>query len=48
MGMSKVGEINTGEKEGDKIYEDTYIMGVKAAMILQPRPRRPNSKTQVE
>ena len=32
MGMSKVGEINTGEIEGDKIYEALYIMGMKAAM----------------
>ena len=43
--MSKVEEINTVEKiEGDKIYEDSSIMGVKAAIRLQPRPRRPDSK----
>ena len=43
--MSKVGEINTGEKlEGDKVYEAMYIMGRKAAIRLQSRPCRPNSK----
>ena len=28
--MSKVEKINTVEKEGDKIYEAMYIMGMKA------------------
>ena len=43
--MNKVGEINTGEKlEGDKVYEAMYIMGIKAAIRLQSRPCRPNSK----
>ena len=42
--MSKEEEISTIEIKGDKIYEAMYIMGMKAAMSLQPRPRRPDLK----
>ena len=42
--MSKEEEISTIEIEGDKIYEVMYIMGMKAARRLQPRPRGPDSK----
>ena len=43
--MGKVEEINAiEEREGNKIYEESAIMGMKAAMRLQPRPRRPDSK----
>ena len=43
-GMSKVEEINAVEEvEGDKINGVNYSMGVKAAMRLQSRPRRPDS-----
>ena len=43
--MSKVGEISTIEIiEGYKVYEAMYIMGMKAAIRLQLRPRRPDSK----
>ena len=42
--MSKEDEISTIEIEGDKIYEDMYIMGMEVAIRLQPQPRRPNSK----
>ena len=43
--MSKVEVISRIEIiEGDKVYEAMYIMGMKAAMRLQLRPRRPDSK----
>ena len=43
-GMSEVEEINAVEEiEGDNVYEDNYIMGVRAAIRLQSRPRWPDS-----
>ena len=42
--MSEEEEISIIEIEGDKIYEYSSIMGMKATMRLQPRPRRPDSK----
>ena len=43
--MTKVEEINMVEKiERDKIQEVMYIMGMKASMRLQLRPRGPDSK----
>ena len=43
-GMSEVEEINVVEEiEGDNVYEDNYIMGVRAAIRLQSRPQWPDS-----
>ena len=43
-GMSEVEEINAVEEiEGDNVNGVSYSMGVKAAIRLQPRPRRPDS-----
>ena len=41
--MSEVEEINAVEEiEGDNVYEDNYIMGVRATIRLQSRPCRPD------
>ena len=44
-GMSEVKEINAVEEiEGDNVYEDNYIMGVRATIRLQSRPHWLDSK----
>ena len=44
-GMSEGEEINAVEEiEGDNVYEDNYIMGVRATIRLQSQLRWPDSK----